>query len=195
MNQQAGCASRLMAHADHASADAHLFATLIAARESRDELGLLGLASDRLERLCARHFGAARPTVSVVMPNAAKNAGFVDALVSMLTEHTSSSVDPDDAACLATIIARACLRPDHLWRDLGLDGRDDVTRMLRRYFPWVIERNIEGLRWKKLLARELALSLGIEPQPAPGCPGCEDFGQCYRGVEASGIHVSWEPLR
>jgi nitrogen fixation protein NifQ len=35
------------------------------------------------------------------------------------------------------------------------------------------------MRWKKFLARELALSLGLAPQPAPGCPGCEDFAYCF----------------
>jgi len=174
-----------MASSDDASADAHLFATLIAAREARGELGLLGLAANRLARLCARYFGAARPAGLVATLNSPENASFADALVSMLVAHASPSVDADDAECLATIIAQACLRPDHLWRDLGFEGRDDVTQLLLRYFPWVVERNVEGLRWKKLLARELALSLGVEPRPAPGCPGCEDFGHCYCGTESS----------
>ena len=84
-----------------------------------------------------------------------------------------------DTECLASIIAHACLRPDHLWRDLGLNGRDEVTNMLSRYFPVLVARNVDGMRWKKFLARELALSLGMAPQPAPGCPGCEDFGFCF----------------
>jgi nitrogen fixation protein NifQ len=84
-----------------------------------------------------------------------------------------------DTECLASIIAHACLRPDHLWRDLGLTGRDEVTDMLSRYFPALVARNVDGMRWKKFLARELALSLGMTPQPAPGCPGCEDFGFCF----------------
>jgi nitrogen fixation protein NifQ len=51
--------------------------------------------------------------------------------------------------------------------------------MLERFFPAVVARNAEGLRWKKLLARELARETGGTPGPAPGCPGCEDFGFCF----------------
>jgi len=104
---------------------------------------------------------------------------FVTKLRTLLLTKIGGSVHEDDAECLATIIANACLRPDHLWRDLGLNGREDVTQMLERYFPALVARNVDSLRWKKFLARELALSLGLEPGPAPGCPGCEDFRHCF----------------
>ncbi|MCA3806038.1 nitrogen fixation protein NifQ, partial [Burkholderia sp.] len=39
--------------------------------------------------------------------------------------------------------------------------------------------NVTHLRWKKFLAQEVAASLGVPPGPAPGCPGCEDFGFCF----------------
>jgi nitrogen fixation protein NifQ len=92
-----------------------------------------------------------------------------------------AAIDPRsfDAQCLATIIAHACLRPDHLWRDLGLTGRDEVSAMLERYFPSLAALNVENLRWKKFLAQQLALALGQEPGPAPGCPGCEDYQLCF----------------
>jgi nitrogen fixation protein NifQ len=54
-----------------------------------------------------------------------------------------------------------------------------VSAMLERYVPSLVVLNVENLRWKKFLARQLALSLGKEPGPAPGCPGCEDFGYCF----------------
>jgi nitrogen fixation protein NifQ len=162
------------------SVDAELFAALIAAREVRGEVFLLGLSRDQLSGLYRRHFSlealAPRPSVTI---DSQKHASFVAALKALLCAHVSESVDATDADCLATIIAHACLRPDHLWRDLGLTGRDDVTAMLERYFPALIARNTEALRWKKFLARELAWSQGLEPRPAPGCPGCEDFGFCF----------------
>jgi nitrogen fixation protein NifQ len=108
-----------------------------------------------------------------------EQARFVSALDAFLLSHASGVTDTDDTECLASIIAHACLRPDHLWRDLGLNGRDEVTDMLSRYFPALVARNVDGMRWKKFLARELAPSLGMTPQPAPGCPGCEDFGFCF----------------
>ncbi|ADG18004.1 NifQ family protein [Paraburkholderia atlantica] len=162
-------------------ADTRLFAKLIAARDARNELALLGLQADAWRALLARHFVRARiPALPLpVVPS--EHANFVHALHTLLVANASSTVHPDDAHCLATIIAHACLRPDHLWRDLGLAGRDDVTWMLTRYFPTLVERNVDNLRWKKFLAAQCAISLGRKPGPAPGCPGCEDYGYCFPG--------------
>lgn len=163
--------------------DALLFAKLIATREVRGELALLGLSNDDLHALFQRHFAleltriAAQPqAVSVITQ---QHAEFAAAMRALILKHASADVHADDARCLATIIAHACLRPDHLWRDLGLSGRDEVTAMLQRYFPTLESANVSNLRWKKFLAQQLTLSLGQEPGPAPGCPGCEDYRFCF----------------
>jgi nitrogen fixation protein NifQ len=170
------------AHSD----DAWLFARLVAAREVRGELQLLGLSARDMAGLAQRHFAAGVLAVSSSSAAAHEVAivdethlAFVASMRDLLMGLAAPDVDADDARCLATILAHACLRPDHLWRDLGRAGRDDVTQMLTRFFPEVVARNREGLRWKKLLARELARSTGAVPGPAPGCPGCEDFGFCF----------------
>lgn len=100
-------------------------------------------------------------------------------LNALLLRDASRAVRADDAECVAGIVAHACLRPDHLWRDLGLDGRDAVSGMLARYFPALAARNVAHLRWKKFLAMEVAAQLGQPPVPAPGCPGCEDYAHCF----------------
>lgn len=182
----AECRDRLTGLAGGArSADAWLFARLVAAREVRGERALLGLSASELDALAARHFAVGALALVVPQPHEAialldaTHATFAAAMRDFLIGLASPDVDADDARALATILAHACLRPDHLWRDLGLSGRDDVTQMLTRFFPDVVARNTENLRWKKLLARELALSYGGVPGPAPGCPGCEDFGFCF----------------
>ena len=159
--------------------DTRLFAKLIAARDARDELVLLGLSARAWRGLLARHFMCARVPALPLSITPSEQASFVHALHGLLVANASGAVDPDDANCLATIVAHACLRPDHLWRDLGLAGRDEVTWMLTRYFPVLVERNVDNLRWKKFLAAQYALSLGLPPGPAPGCPGCEDYGYCF----------------
>jgi nitrogen fixation protein NifQ len=174
--------ARLLDQAQHRdAADTVMFARLIGAKLASDELLHLGLTRDALDALLARHFSRyALPHAAPERIAASEHQAFVDAMRAMLLQHESSltSTDPD-AQCLATIIATACLRPDHLWRDLGLDGRDDVTAILTRHYPQLIERNTDGMRWKKFLARELALAEGRAPAPAPGCPGCEDYVFCY----------------
>jgi nitrogen fixation protein NifQ len=169
---------------DAATPDAVLFARLVAAREMRGELPLLGLSRAQLTDLFDRHFAhcelpAASRDMSPIPLNDAAHADFVAALRALLLQHANKSVVVDDAQCLASIIAHACLRPDHLWRDLGLSGREEVSAMLERYFPTLVARNVANLRWKKFLAQQLAFSLGEEPGPAPGCPGCEDFAICF----------------
>jgi nitrogen fixation protein NifQ len=166
-----------------ASADTRLFAKLIAARDAHGELALLGLRPREWHALLARHFThsaeAGLPRNPGMNANTNEHISFVHSLHAVLLTHASPTVHADDAHCLATIIAHACLRPDHLWRDLGLAGRTEVTWMLTRYFPTLVVLNVADLRWKKFLAAQRALSLGLQPGPAPGCPGCEDYGYCF----------------
>lgn len=171
------------------SADTQLFAKLIAERDVRNELGLLGLQRREWDALLSRHFARAAASRSPITADADsqahhahhahQHADFVRTLHALLLTHASPAVDADDARALASIVAHACLRPDHLWRDLGLAGRDEVTWMLARYFPTLVALNVANLRWKKFLAGERALSLGLTPGPAPGCPGCEDYAHCF----------------
>src|SRR5260370_737503 len=112
-------------------------------------------------------------------PRDQQRGGRADPVLRRGHSSCTTSCETALAEWLASIIAHACPRPDHLWRDLGSSGRGEVTEMLSRYFPVLVARNVDGMRWKKFLARELALSLGLEPQAAPGCPGCEDFAYCF----------------
>ncbi|AQQ31724.1 nitrogen fixation protein NifQ [Burkholderia cenocepacia] len=166
--------------------DAQLFDTLVTARAGRNELSLLGLSPDQFTGLLARQFPHLRSVDTVALTSAvaplplpATHAAFVATLHARLMDDANPAIARDDADCLAAIIAHACLRPDHLWRDLGLDGRDAVSAMLARFFPTLAARNVAHLRWKKFLAQEVAASLGVPPGPAPGCPGCEDFDFCF----------------
>ncbi|OXI79695.1 hydrogenase [Burkholderia sp. AU31652] len=184
--RQRALQSLLSAAASADTPDARLFGALVAARARRNELGLLGLSRRQLAGLLTRQFphlpaaevAALAPTAATaVLPST--HAAFVTTLHTRLMNDANPATDRDDAGCLASIIAHACLRPDHLWRDLGLDGRDAVSAMLDRYFPALAARNVAHLRWKKFLAQEVAASLDVPPGPAPGCPGCEDFGFCF----------------
>ncbi|SPB15691.1 hydrogenase [Caballeronia novacaledonica] len=174
-------ARALLAHAAHPDApDSVLFARLIGARiESRDLL-LLGLDAGALARLIERHFPGAKVDRAPGAMRWSPHWPFVRDLRGLLMWHDRTAArHREDAACLATIIAAASLRPDHLWRDLGLAGRDDVTDMLGRHYPDLVARNVANLRWKKFLAQEVAHARGVAPTCAPGCPGCEDYAFCY----------------
>jgi nitrogen fixation protein NifQ len=172
----------LDAATDAAAPDTVLFARLIGARIERGDLHLLGLVRAELAALARRHFPRAAwhlddaPVTALATPHRA----FVHDLHALLMWHDHTALaHPEDAHCLASIIAAASLRPDHLWRDLGLDGRDDVTAMLERHYPELVARNVDNLRWKKFLAQQVAHANGFAATCAPGCPGCEDYAFCY----------------
>jgi nitrogen fixation protein NifQ len=167
---------------DPDSPDSVLFARLIGARIEHDDVPLLGLDADALSALVGRHFpGAPAAHVSAHLPDPPRTDFTRDLHALLMWHDRTATRHRADADCLASIIAAASLRPDHLWRDLGLAGRDDVTDMLERHYPALVARNVENLRWKKFLAQEVAHARGEPPTCAPGCPGCEDFAFCYPG--------------
>ena len=146
------CVARVLEHApQQPTADTVAFARLVAAKLASGELWHLGLTHDALNGLAVRHFPGALRDVEWREPIAdALLKPFVDELRALLLRFESLPGEAvDDARCLAAIIAAACLRPDHLWRDLGLDGRADVTELLTRHYPDLVARNVENLRWKK----------------------------------------------
>jgi nitrogen fixation protein NifQ len=103
-----------------------LFASLLAAH---GDPSLLGLSSEQFGLLVDRHFGAAQPPRASLVILSEEQARFVSALVTFLLSHVraSSAADMADADCLASIIAHACLRPDHLW------ARSRTTRARRSH--------------------------------------------------------------
>lgn len=86
---------------------------------------------------------------------------------------------PDTTPWVSSVLAHACLRPDHLWRDLGLSGREDVTVLLARHYPGLVSRNVNNLRWKKFLAHSACEHADLPAAAAPGCSDCEDSAFCY----------------
>lgn len=187
----------------HERIDSRLLASLLRARATSATLPLLGLSRQALEALLARHFAPVpvawqtlaatlRTPQSVREPGGGANHAFVVALHALLCARADRSRDARDIDDVATMLATACLRPDHLWRDLGLAGREDVTALLMHFFPQVARENTQHLRWKRYLAQICALADGREPGPAPGCPGCEDFAVCFAHLSA---HLSPHPSR
>jgi nitrogen fixation protein NifQ len=63
----------------------------------------------------------------------------------------------DDAETLecAEWISRSALEPGHVWRAMGVESRDEVRILMRRYFPALEAGNDRDMRWKKFLYRRL----------------------------------------
>ena len=76
---------------------------------------------------------------------------------------------------------------NHLWQDLGLPHRGDLSALLHRHFRPLAERNDQDMKWKKFFYRKLCEREGVLVCKAPNCAVCDDVGLCF-GAE------SGEPL-
>lgn len=79
----------------------------------------------------------------------------------------------------ARIVARRAMRDDHLWQDLGLFGRGELTRLLNRHFPALASGNSHHMKWKKYFYRKLCESEGFTLCTAPSCRECGEFDLCF----------------
>lgn len=84
---------------------------------------------------------------------------------------------------LAMLIARRCQEPRHLWQDLGLRDRTELSQLMQRHFPRLKARNSGDMKWKKFLYRLVCGSEGFVLCPAPVCSDCDDFASCFGSEE------------
>lgn len=99
-----------------------------------------------------------------------------DLIALMQTERAGQ--DESDLA-IATIIAAACIGMDHLWQDLGLRSRKDLSELMQRNFPTLAARNSRDMKWKKFLYKQLCEKEGLNACRAPSCDLCADFQKCF----------------
>ncbi len=83
---------------------------------------------------------------------------------------------------LITLIVAACLGSDHLWQDLGLFSRCELSALLQHNFPDMAARNNKDMKWKKFIYKQLCEEEGIYVCRAPSCEVCKDYQVCF-GVE------------
>lgn len=113
------------------------------------------------------------------------DAGLQQALVQLLLDHRELA-DPR-AVDLAGVVAFACTGSRHLWQDLGLSGREEVTALLGWAFPALVARNVKDWKWKRFLFAELGAQLGMPNLQPPKCSGCDSYHQCVGAIAAPGI--------
>ncbi|NGO53339.1 nitrogen fixation protein NifQ [Mesorhizobium camelthorni] len=83
------------------------------------------------------------------------------------------------SARFVKIIARRAMRNDHLWQDLGLFNRAELSRLLATHFPTLAAGNTQNMKWKKYFYRKLCEAEGFSLCTAPSCRECNDFESCF----------------
>jgi nitrogen fixation protein NifQ len=86
---------------------------------------------------------------------------------------------------IIAIIVAACLGDDHLWQDLGLWSRSQLTELLAYNFPELAARNTHDMKWKKFLYKQLCEAEGLYLCRAPSCFVCVDYSKCYGSEEVN----------
>ncbi|MGB0682328.1 MAG: nitrogen fixation protein NifQ [Magnetovibrionaceae bacterium] len=80
---------------------------------------------------------------------------------------------------VAAMIVAACMGSDHLWHDLGLWSRAELTQLMRHNFPRLAARNNKNMRWKKFLYKQLCEEEGLYICRSPSCEVCVEYAKCF----------------
>lgn len=139
----------------------------------------LGLEADQFENLLKRCFPGAdidRQATSGKVLDFSRMLERED-LEKLLAEFRSSAVA--ESECIAAIIVAACLGSNHLWQDLGLWSRNELSVLLAHNFPDLAARNTKDMKWKKFLYKQLCEAEGLYLCRAPSCEVCVDYRQCF----------------
>jgi len=87
--------------------------------------------------------------------------------------------DTPETDWLIEILVAGCLGNDHLWQDLGLWSRAQLSAMLNHNFPELAAKNDKDMKWKKFLYKQLCEAEGIYVCRAPSCEVCIDYSKCF----------------
>lgn len=163
------------------SFDRHVLACILAKGVSEAPRPLteaLGLTRADLADLITRLFPGAETLLDALPGDSGADAIEEPDLRHLLMAGASDPASPK-TRWLAAMVARRALRPNHLWQDLGLPGRGDLSGLLDRHFAPLAARNTRDMKWKKFFYRQMCEDEGVTICKSPVCEACDDFATCY----------------
>lgn len=151
----------------------------------------LGLAEDDFSALTACYFA------NYPLPNHAPSGKSLDFsrmlerqdLINLLKHYSKPQLVEND--WIIGLLVAGCLGDDHLWHDLGLWSRSQLTALLNYNFPELAARNTQDMKWKKFLYKQLCEAEGLYLCRAPSCHVCVDYSKCYGSEE---LVIDTQPL-
>lgn len=165
--------------------DAHAIACILslalaeAAGDDQSVVDAVGLEAGALAELIDAIFPLAAPVFKRIggtglAPTLAED----EACLRELLVRSSTSGTPLET-CLAAMVARRAQRPNHLWQDLGLRHRRELSWLMARHFETLAARNRADMKWKKFLYRTICRDGAYSLCTAPSCGECADFDDCF----------------
>jgi nitrogen fixation protein NifQ len=165
---------------DDFSFDRHVLASIlaVAAVENGAVAEQAGLTAADLASLMAQWFPAA---CGMGVASHARDDATEDGEIAMVRDLLLAQRSSEGHAgrWLAAMIARRAMEPNHLWEDLGLRDRSELSRLLARHFGPLAARNTRNMRWKRFFYRMLCEDDGLVMCSTPVCTNCNDFNVCF----------------
>lgn len=172
-----------------ANFDRHVLASVLALASS--EGGSLaaqtGLTEAELSDLFSHYFATLSLKSSGDGEAPLVDADEIEMVRELLLANCSS--EGDCGRWLAGMIARRAMEPNHLWEDLGLRERSELTRLIARHFAPLALRNDKNMRWKRFIYRMMCEEDGLVMCSTPVCSNCADYELCY-GAETGASRVA-----
>jgi len=144
----------------------------------------LGLEAKDFALMMDTHFPSVSLPASMPFPRPPVDSRLLeekDELQKLLVMHRAGQSASE--YWMSTIVATGCMAGNHLWEDLGLWSRSDLTALMERNFPQLAAKNEHNMRWKKFLYKQLCLQEGIYLCRAPSCEVCADYALCFSSEE------------
>ncbi len=171
--------ARLMSHARGETSDdavACMFASWRCGGSALPDW--LGLAPGDFDAMMRHYFpGASVIFQHAVAATAVERDDEIEEIHRLLMMNRAGKEDSE--SWVARIIATGCMGNDHLWQDLGLWSRRDLTALMERNFPLLAQRNHKNMKWKKFLYKQLCETEGIYTCRSPSCEVCADYHDCF----------------
>jgi nitrogen fixation protein NifQ len=139
----------------------------------------LGLGPESFRIMMAHHFpfyqieSVPNPGRNIDLSRAPETADLLQLLVAGRTHGNQSEL------WMAHILVAGCMGDDHLWQDLGLWSRQDLSRFMTHNFKPLAASNTKDMKWKKFLYKQLCSAAGVYVCRAPSCEVCADYADCY----------------
>ncbi len=139
----------------------------------------LGLDRKVYRFMLLRHFSA------IDLPEAAPS-GIIDDprrqperadLRSLLLDHRANADISEE--WIADIVVAACMGANHLWQDLGLWSRRDLSGLVVANFPALAAKNDRNMKWKKFFYKQLCILEDLYICRSPSCQMCVDYPECF----------------
>jgi len=106
-------------------------------------------------------------------------------LMSLLRDHADPAAGSAAASsAVAWAMACASLGDQHLWQDLRLSSRGELSALIGHWFPRLAAKNTHDMKWKKFLYKQLCLREELFICKAPSCVDCADQALCFGSEEA-----------